>query len=95
MSSVTVLGLGAMGSRMAINFANAGHDVTVWNRTSAGADQLADSHDLAAAETPSFAAAGADFVVSMVSNDDAAFAVWLDSETGALSSMRPGAIGIE
>ena len=33
MSKVAFLGLGAMGSRMAANLLNAGHDLTVWNRS--------------------------------------------------------------
>lgn len=33
MSNITVLGLGAMGSRMAARLIAAGHKVTVWNRT--------------------------------------------------------------
>jgi 3-hydroxyisobutyrate dehydrogenase-like beta-hydroxyacid dehydrogenase len=33
MSKISVLGLGAMGSRMAAHLIKAGHDVTVWNRT--------------------------------------------------------------
>lgn len=33
MSDVTVIGLGAMGSAIAHAFMNAGHDVTVWNRS--------------------------------------------------------------
>ena len=33
MTAIAVLGLGAMGSRLAINYATAGHAVTVWNRT--------------------------------------------------------------
>ena len=35
MAKVTVLGIGAMGSRMAISLLNAGHQVTVWNRSQA------------------------------------------------------------
>jgi 3-hydroxyisobutyrate dehydrogenase-like beta-hydroxyacid dehydrogenase len=31
MSKISVLGLGAMGSRMAAHLVKAGHDVTVWN----------------------------------------------------------------
>ncbi|MEL7476722.1 MAG: NAD(P)-binding domain-containing protein, partial [Cyanobacteria bacterium J06555_12] len=34
-ASVAVLGLGAMGARMATRLVNAGHPVTVWNRTAA------------------------------------------------------------
>ena len=32
MAKITVLGMGAMGSRMAISLLKAGHEVTVWNR---------------------------------------------------------------
>ena len=39
-TKITVLGLGAMGSRMAANLLKAGHAVTVWNRTSAAAAAL-------------------------------------------------------
>jgi 3-hydroxyisobutyrate dehydrogenase len=95
MSKITVLGLGAMGSRMAINYAAAGHDVTVWNRTTSTAGQLATTHHLTAAQTPRTAADGADFVVSMVSNDEAALDVWMNSNHGALAGMAPGAVAIE
>jgi 6-phosphogluconate dehydrogenase len=40
MPNITVLGLGAMGSRMAANLFKAGHSVTVWNRTPAAAEEL-------------------------------------------------------
>jgi 6-phosphogluconate dehydrogenase len=33
MSKISVLGLGALGARMAAHLIKAGHDVTVWNRT--------------------------------------------------------------
>ena len=38
---VAVLGLGAMGSRMAQRVSAAGHRVTVWNRTTSVAAELA------------------------------------------------------
>lgn len=95
MSNITVLGLGAMGSRIAINYANAGHDVTVWNRTISVAEGLAQTHGLTIADTPRTAAHGADYVVSMVTNDEAATSIWLDSESGALASMTSTATAIE
>lgn len=94
MSRITVLGLGAMGSRMAANYSNAGHDVTVWNRTAAIVDALADARAVTSAPSPSQAAVGADVVVSMVSDDDAAVAVWLGDD-GALAAMRHDAIAVE
>ncbi len=95
MSSITVLGLGSMGSRMAVNFAAAGHEVTVWNRTTARADHLATDHGLTVAATPRLAAERADFIVSMVADDQAARDVWLDDSNGALVGMSNSAIGIE
>lgn len=94
MSRITVLGLGAMGSRMAANYSNAGHDVTVWNRTAAIVDALADARAVTSAPSPSQAAVGADVVVSMVSDDDAAVGVWLGDD-GALAAMRHDAIAVE
>ncbi|WP_328475016.1 NAD(P)-binding domain-containing protein [Actinoplanes sp. NBC_00393] len=40
-TSVTLLGLGAMGSALAAALLKAGHSVTVWNRTPGKADRLA------------------------------------------------------
>jgi 3-hydroxyisobutyrate dehydrogenase-like beta-hydroxyacid dehydrogenase len=39
-SSVAVLGLGAMGSRIALRLLDAGHDVVVWNRTAGKAESF-------------------------------------------------------
>jgi len=95
MANVTVLGLGAMGSRIAVNYAAAGHNVTVWNRTSSTAEILADRHNLSAAPTPADAAKEANVVVSMVTDDTAAEAVWLHPDTGALGSLAPDSIAID
>ena len=95
MSKITVLGLGAMGSRMAINFGQAGHDVTVWNRSPERATELASKHQFGFEPTPRQAAADADFVVSMVANDEAARSVWLDADNGAFAAMGDEAIAIE
>ncbi|MGV7904205.1 NAD(P)-binding domain-containing protein, partial [Mycobacterium kansasii] len=39
-ATVTILGLGAMGRAIAAAFVDAGHRVTVWNRTPGKADRL-------------------------------------------------------
>ncbi|MEM6570276.1 MAG: NAD(P)-dependent oxidoreductase, partial [Planctomycetota bacterium] len=90
---VSVLGLGAMGSRMANRLLAAGHDVTVWNRTM---DRAADLLDAGAslAATPRDAAEGADVVLSMVRDDEASRAVWLGPD-GAVQSLGAGALAIE
>ena len=41
MSTIALVGLGAMGSRMARRLLDAGHELVVWNRTPARADELA------------------------------------------------------
>ncbi len=94
MSHIAVLGLGAMGSRMAASLLLAGHQVTVWNRTPGRAEALvnAGAHT---APSPAAAAASADIVLAMVRDDAASQDVWLHPSTGALAAMRPGALAIE
>lgn len=94
MSNVAVLGLGAMGSRMAANLIRAGHTLTVWNRSAALAEPLAAA-GARVATSPREAAAGADYVISMVRDDDASRYVWCDASTGALMGMNPGSVAIE
>jgi 3-hydroxyisobutyrate dehydrogenase len=94
MSKISVLGLGAMGSRMAARLIKAGHDVTVWNRTADATKPLVAA-GAAQAPTPREAVAGAAFVVAMVRDDDASRRVWLDPDSGAFAGMAAGAIAIE
>ena len=91
---IAVLGLGAMGSRMAVNLLKAGYTVTVWNRSPESTKPLA-AKGANLATTPQLAAKSADIVISVVTDINASKAVWLDSETGALSGMVEGAIAIE
>ena len=72
MSHVTVLGLGAMGSAIANAFLNAGHDVTVWNRSPEKAGPLKAS-GAQCAETPEAAIAPSPVIVICI--DDYA-ATW-------------------
>ncbi len=91
---IAFLGLGAMGSRMAMNLLKAGYNLTVWNRTATSADELVAA-GAKQAETPAAAAVDADVVISMVRDDDVSKLVWLHGKTGALQNMKAGAIGIE
>ncbi len=92
-TTVAVLGLGAMGSRVARRLLDSGCDVRVWNRTRSAADELvrAGAH---AAEDPGEAAAGAAYVLSIVTDDDAAREIWLGPR-GAAGALGPGATAIE
>lgn len=94
MSKIAVLGMGAMGERIAIRLLAAGHEVRVWNRTPNAAQALADA-GASSRPTPRDAATGADAVLSMVRDDAASEDVWFDSECGAVSGMSSGTIAIE
>ena len=93
-AKVAVLGLGAMGSRMANRLLDAGYDVCVYNRSAAAAEPLV-AKGATRAETPRAAAEGRDAVLVCVRDDEAARSVWLEAEHGALAGMRAGAIGVE
>ena len=74
MSTVAIVGLGAMGSRMARRLLDAGHELVVWNRTPARADELA-ARGAELAASPADAARGADVVITMVADPAALQAV--------------------
>jgi 3-hydroxyisobutyrate dehydrogenase-like beta-hydroxyacid dehydrogenase len=67
MSTVAVVGLGAMGSRMARRLLGAGHDVIVWNRTPERVSELA-SQGARPAESPADAARRSDAVLTMIAD---------------------------
>lgn len=70
MTAVAVIGLGAMGSRIARRLLDAGHEVIVWNRTAAKADPLVAA-GASRAETPADAARRAEVALLMVSDPTA------------------------
>lgn len=94
MTDIAFLGLGAMGSRMAARLIDAGHALTVWNRSPAAAGPLAAKGARVAA-TPRAAVAGAGLAIAMLRDDEASRAVWLDPDTGALAGLEPDALAIE
>ena len=70
-------GLGRMGQHMARNLVRAGFDVTVWNRSAAKAQALADDTGCAIATTPADLATASDVVVTMLADDAASKEVHL------------------
>jgi 3-hydroxyisobutyrate dehydrogenase-like beta-hydroxyacid dehydrogenase len=94
MTGIAFLGLGAMGSRMAARLIDAGHDLTLWNRSHLAAEALA-AKGARIAPTPAEAVANAAIVFAMVTDDDASRSVWLDPARGAALALRSGAIAIE
>lgn len=95
MAKVAYLGLGVMGYPMAGHLKNkGGHDVTVYNRTTAKAEKWANEFGGSFAPTPAEAAKDADFIFACVGNDDDLRSVTL-GEAGAFSSMKSGAFFID
>jgi 3-hydroxyisobutyrate dehydrogenase len=93
MSTVAFIGLGAMGSRMAMNLHAAGFKLKVWNRDRAKAKPFADKN-IEVAASPADAARGADFVVSIVADDNATREVMLGA-AGVIGAAAPGTIVID
>ncbi|THD74962.1 NAD(P)-dependent oxidoreductase [Thalassobius vesicularis] len=94
MAKVAFLGLGVMGYPMAGHLAKAGHEVVVYNRTAAKAEQWVAQHGGGMGLTPREAAAGCDFVMACVGNDDDLRSVCL-GEDGAFAGMAKGAIFVD
>jgi 3-hydroxyisobutyrate dehydrogenase len=70
---IAFLGTGIMGAPMARHIAAAGNDVVAWNRTREKADAI---EAVAVADTPADAVAGAEVVVTMLSDGNAVEQVW-------------------
>ena len=95
MSKVAFLGLGVMGYPMAGHLLKkGGHEVTVYNRTAAKAQQWAKEYGGKSAATPREAAKDRDFVMMCVGNDDDVRSV-VHGDDGALAGMKKGAILVD
>jgi 3-hydroxyisobutyrate dehydrogenase len=94
MAKVTFLGLGVMGYPMARHIAKAGHDVTVYNRTTTKAEKWVKEFGGKFAKTPKEASKDSDFVFCCVGNDNDLKEVTLGSE-GAFHSVKKGAVFID
>lgn len=90
MSTVAFLGLGAMGSRMAMNLHAAGHKLRVFNRDKAKSRPFADK-GIEVCASPAEAAKGAEFVCSIVSDDIATREVMLGAN-GVVGAAAAGTI---
>ncbi len=88
---VSFIGLGVMGYPMAGHLARGGHQVCVYNRTTAKAQRWVAEHGGGFAATPAEAAADADFVFACVGNDDDLRCVTRGAD-GAFAGMKKGAV---
>jgi len=92
--NVAFIGLGVMGYPMAGYISKAGHNVTVYNRTTAKADKWLKEYKGSKAETPSKAAENADFIFTCVGNDNDLREVTF-GDNGIFKTIKKGAVYID
>lgn len=88
---IAFLGLGNMGIPIAQNLINAGHEVSVYNRSVVKAQQLTGNFQLAS--SPAEAVADKDFIFTMLADDDSLNQV-CKGENGFILALKKGAIHI-
>lgn len=89
--TIAVVGLGAMGSRIAARLLDAGHDLVVWNRTAEKTAFLVE-RGAAAAASPADAARRSDAVITMVT-DPAALESVLAEIPGSATIIQMSTVG--
>ena len=93
MADVGFVGLGVMGGGVASRLLDAGHSVTVWNRTREKADSLLEA-GAAWAESPRAVAETSEYVFTMVTNTAAVQAV-CEGGDGILAGLGPGKVYVD
>src|SRR6202140_3112393 len=93
MANIGFLGLGEMGTPMAGRLLHAGHDLVVWNRSVERTAALA-KEGAAVAPSPAKAAAGRDFVITMLATPEALEQVLFGS-AGLAPALSPGQVLID
>lgn len=88
MSKIAFIGIGVMGKSMASNLIKAGHDLIVYTRTKAKADELL-AKGATWANSPAQAAENADIVISMVGYPHDVEQIYLGNE-GVLTTLKVG-----
>jgi 3-hydroxyisobutyrate dehydrogenase len=76
MAKIAFLGTGQMGQGMAARLLQAGHELTVFNRSPDKTAPLADAGAVVAA-SPAVATEGAEVIFAMLADDNASRSVWL------------------
>jgi 3-hydroxyisobutyrate dehydrogenase-like beta-hydroxyacid dehydrogenase len=93
MTKIAFLGLGQMGTPMATRLLEAGHDLTVWNRTPKRAQPLRAA-GASVARTPVEAGRAADVAITMVTDPEALERVVFGSD-GLADALGPGRLLLE
>lgn len=91
---VGFMGLGRMGTAMAVNLAEAGIPLVVYNRTIAKAKAFAERHGTAVADTPAELAEEAEVLISMLADGPALRAVY-EGQDGVLAGLGPGRVAVD
>ena len=91
---VAFIGLGVMGYPMAGYISKAGHNVTVFNRTTSKANKWIKEYKGIKAETPSLAVKDADFIFTCVGNDNDLREVTF-GENGIFKTIKKNAIYVD
>jgi len=94
MARVAFIGLGVMGYPMAGYLARAGHTMSVFNRTSARAEQWVKEYGSRASPSPADAARDAEFVFACVGRDADVEAVTRGTD-GAFQTMKKDAVFVD
>ena len=94
MSRVSFIGLGVMGYPMAGHISKAGHDVTVFNRTTAKAEKWTKEYKGKFAKSPMEAVKDSDFIFSCVGNDNDLKEVTL-GDNGLFKSAKKNSVYID
>lgn len=94
MTAVAVVGTGRMGAAMAARLAGAGHEVTLFNRTRARAEQVAQESGGRVVDTATEAARAADLVLVSLADDPAVQQAYGGAD-GLAAGLRADAVVLE
>ncbi len=89
---VAFMGIGRMGTGMAMNILKAGYELSVYNRTAAKMEPLIEA-GAKSANSPREAAVGADMVISCLMDDKSVLEV-ITGENGMLEGLKQGAVHV-
>ncbi|MFT6899515.1 MAG: 3-hydroxyisobutyrate dehydrogenase-like beta-hydroxyacid dehydrogenase [Paraglaciecola sp.] len=92
--NIAFIGLGVMGYPMAGHLSNAGHQVTVYNRTQSKAQQWTSEYGGQSAATPGGAVKNAEIIFICVGNDDDLRSV-MCGDKGILATAAKGSIIVD
>ncbi len=94
MKTIAILGMGEMGSRVALNLRKSGFEIRVWNRNYERCKPLVEQ-GATQYDSPKAAVLNADIIISMLTDDTASRDVWLNETNGAIFALKKDTVVIE